>query len=136
MERKRDLTINEIEKLLEKQALWKRKRDKFNIDTKLFHNGERVAAVDEYAPSNCERNSSKLKIDKKVYTKKHNYNLHHLHSSLMPTSSSILLTPKQMSILPDHRMSYLEWIYMTLNHPRMDFNYPWDGDALQETRSK
>lgn len=47
MERKRELTINEIEILLEKQALWKRKRDKFNSDAKLFHNGERVVAVDE-----------------------------------------------------------------------------------------
>lgn len=82
MERKRDLTINEIEKLLEKQALWKRKRDKFNIDIKLFHNGERVAAVDEYALSNCERNSSKLKIGKKSL---------HEEAQLQPTSSPFVI---------------------------------------------
>ncbi|KAI5958538.1 hypothetical protein KGF57_002383 [Candida theae] len=50
MERKRVLTISEIEKLLEKQALWKKKRDKFINDTRLFHNGERVIVKEEQFP--------------------------------------------------------------------------------------
>ena len=75
MEMKRELTISEIEKLLEKQALWKKKRDKFNHDTRLFHNGERIVvkedALEEQIPQSPkldlrQNTPSPFTIDRKI----------------------------------------------------------------------
>ncbi|KAI5964994.1 hypothetical protein CANMA_003505 [Candida margitis] len=59
MERKKDLTINEIEKLLEKQALWKKKRDRFINDARQFHNGGSVAVANAHALDQTRTSSFK-----------------------------------------------------------------------------